>query len=239
MGSLIFDGHDFGELFAYGDPTINILASTVGYAESSSRNGSTVTGRRWGSSSVSLRLGVHGSALKRRNAFSMLGAWLDVDEPKKLVLPDTPDRYYMAIPDGGVELTRGIRGEIGTLAFTITDPIAYGEEKAVTVPSGGSVTFVVGGTYPTLPRLSGRVTPNSTKTWGVRLDEGDFFHIDSASTAAFDLTADFGKRTSTINAALALPTLSSTWFELSPGEHTLRNDVGSGAVTVAYDERWL
>ena len=74
---------------------------------------------------------------------------------------------------------------------------------------------------------------------GVRLDEGDFFHIDSASTSAFDLTADFGKRASTVDTALTLPTLTSTWFELAPGEHTLRNDVGSGAVTVTYDERWL
>lgn len=242
--SVIFDGHDIGLICTCGDPKLTILSSSVNYAESSNRNGAIVRGRTWGTSAVEFTVAFNGTKEECRNAMSTLGMWLDVDESKKLVLPDTPDRYYMAIPDGDLSLTRGFGGEYGTLKFTLTDPIAYGRVVSVDVPSEGSVSFIVGGTAPTYPTIeSSTVTPDGTsKLWGLRLDGGEFFHIGNGGSSDITITADFRQRTSTIAGVLHLPTLDSDWFALTPGEdavHTLANDIGSGAVTVKYQERWL
>lgn len=244
MSGLIFDGHDLELICICGDPEITALRSSVEYADTRNRNGAIVLGRTWDTSTVTCTVEVIGSAMERRNAISTLGMWLDVSEPKKLVLPDTPDRYYLAIPDGDFQLTRGYGGELGQLTFTLVDPIAYGRTRSISVPSGGQTSFIVGGTAKAYPYIESQsVTPNSSKIYGLRLDEGEYFHIQSTSTAAFNLAADFEQRTSTVNNALTLPTLDSDWFTLSPDSddtvHTLRNDVGSGAITVKYQERWL
>ena len=240
--SVIFDGHDLGLVCTCGDPTITILSSSVDYADSKNRNGSIVKGRTWNNSTASFVVAFSGTKEECRNAMSTLGMWLDVDEPKKLVLPDTPDRYYMAIPDGDLSLTRGFGGEYGTLTFAITDPIAYGRTVTVDVPSEGSTSFVVGGTAKAYPIIeSTTVTPDETsKVYGIRLDGGDYFHVKNSTASAFALTADFRERTSTVDGSLHLPTLDSDWFALEPGiVHTLANDVGSGDITISYVERWL
>ena len=90
-----------------------------------------------------------------------------------------------------------------------------------------------------------QVRPNSTtKLWGWQLDSGPVWHIGNGSTSAFYLSADFGKRVAYVGStpALKLPTLDSTWFELTPGSHTVANDecYSSGnSVVLKYYERWL
>lgn len=237
---ILFDGHDLETLFVCGDPVININNSAPSYQDSESRNGAVVIGKRWDVSTVTFSIGVTGDAHTRREKLSTLASWLDVDEPKKLVIPDTPDWYYLAIPDGGVELTRGIGGEIGQLNFTIVEPAAYGEEKTATVPSGGSASITVGGTFPTRPTIAASAVRNSSSlVWGVRLDEGDYIHIPTGSALARTVAVDCDARTSTVQGSVVLPTLDSDWLELAPGTHTLRMDNGTGAATVKWRERWL
>ena len=237
---ILYDGHDLETLFVCGDPVINIINSAPSYQDSESRNGAVVIGKRWDVSTVTFSIGVTGDAHTRREKLSTLASWLDVDEPKKLVIPDTPDWYYLAIPDGGVELTRGIGGEIGQLNFTIVEPAAYGEEKTATVPSGGSVSITVGGTFPTRPTIAASAVRNSSSlVWGVRLDEGDYIHIPTGSASAQTVAVDCDARTSTVQGSVVLPTLDSDWLELAPGTHTLRMDNGTGAATVKWRERWL
>lgn len=239
MSSVIFDGHDLSELFAIGDPSITVFESRVKYDQSDNRNGSVVLGRVWGNGSVTFSIGNPGSMSERRDKMSTLAVWLDVDEPKKLVLPDTPGRYYMAVPSGAVTPIRHYNGEVSQLTFVITDPIAYGRECSVTVPSGGSVTFNVGGTAATRPRITASAVRNaSSQVWGIRLDEGDFVHVATGSSSARAVVLDCEDRTLTVQGAAALPTLDSDWLVLEPGEHVLRMDNGSGAATVTYIERW-
>lgn len=239
--TVIFDGHDLSELFDIGDPDISILNSKPNFINSDSMTGVVVLGRRWDASSVSFAIVAHGTASERRNAFSALGVWLNVDKPKKLVLPDTPDRYYMAIPDGPLDLERGILGEKTRVAFSLVDPVAYSaQETTVTVPSGGSVTFDVGGTYPAAPRIQATAVRDSTSlVWGVRLDEGDFVHVATGNAAGRVVVVDCDARTVTLSGNAHIMTLDSDWLELSPGSHTLRMDNGTGAATVKYRERWL
>lgn len=238
---LSFDGHDLETLFVCGDPKITILSAEPNTETLKSRNGEMFIGSRWGASTVAFSIGVHGTALERRNAFSQLGAWLTVDEPKQLILPDTPDRYYLAIPDGSLDLERGIGGEISQLTFKLVDPIAYGATKTATIPYGGSATFVVGGTAPTAPYFDRTLEKpdQTTKQWGLRLDAGDVFILDFGTTANRYIKADFGKRVSYVANSLKLPTLNSDWFELTPGEHTIENHIGTGNSLILYwAERW-
>lgn len=238
--SLIYDEHDFSELFVYGDPEYTMLVSSTKYATSDSRNGDVMLGRTWGASSVTFSIGYVGTASERRDKLSTLGTWLDVDEPKKLVVPDMPGRYFLAVPDGAVETTRGIGGEIARLTFKITDPIAYGEEETLTVPSGGSLTFFVGGTSAALPVITATATRDSTAlVWGLRLDEQDFVHVVTGSSSSRSVVIDCLDRTCKVNNSVSMITLDSDWLELKPGKHTLRMDYGTGAATVKYVERWL
>ena len=239
--TVIYDGHDFEDFFVIGDPEITILDSRTEYADSSNRNGAVLIGKRWGETTVSFSVAVIGDANTRRRLLSMLGEWLDVDEPKKLYLPDTPDWYYLAIPDGSLDLKRAIKAEYTTITFTLVDPIAYDDtEKTVTVPSGGSVTFEVGGTYPARPNIQATAVRNSTSlVWGVRLDNADFVHVATGSSSGRAVVVDCDARTVTVAGVSSIPTLNSDWLEFAPGTHTLTMDNGTGAATVKYRERWL
>ena len=132
-----------------------------------------------------------------------------------------------------------INGEIAQLTFTVTNPIAYGRERTITVPSGGSVIFIVDGTAPTRPRIAASATRSaSSQVWGLRLDEGDYLHVETGVSSACAVAIDCEERTLRINNNPAIPTLDSDWLELSPGEHTIRMDNGVGAATITYYERW-
>lgn len=237
---LSFNGHDLETLFVCGDPKITILNAEPNTETLESRNGEMFIGARWGVSTVSFSIGIHGTALQRRNAFSQLGAWLTVDEPKQLILPDTPDRYYLAVPDGSLDLERGIGGEISQLTFKLVDPIAYSTtETTITVPSGGSITFNVGGTAATAPTIQATAVRNSSSlVWGLRLDAGDFVHVATGNASGRFVVIDCNARTLTISGNAAITTLDSDWLEFTPGSHTLVMDNGTGAATVKYRERW-
>lgn len=238
--SLIFDGHDFGDIVEYGDPEYTLLSSNVHYASSDNRDGEIVLGKTWNVGSLTFRIGISGSIAERRDKLSTIGQWLDVDEPRKLTVPDMPGRYFLAIPDGDVSSIRGIQGEIATLTFVLTDPIAYGREISITVPSGGSVTFNVGGTSTARPVITANASRNaSAQVYGLRLDDGDFVHVATGSNSARPIVIDCENRTCTVNGSVSMITLDSDWLEFTPGKHVLRMDYGTGAATVKYVERWL
>lgn len=166
---------------------------------------------------------------------------LTTDGPAKLEIGDEPGVYYMAKVTNATDLSSlWINGSC-TVEFTAYDPVAYGEERSVTVPSGGSVTFHVGGTWPAKPRItaSAAYRNGSALVWGLRLDDGDFVHVATGSASARSVDLDCGARTCVVNGSVALPTLDSDWLELEPGEHTLRMDYGTGSAVVSFVERWL
>ena len=244
MSGLVFNGHRFDDLFTYGNPEITILSSEVSYANSGNRNGSVVLGHTWGNSVVSFAIVVEGPANERRNKLSTLGYWLNVDEPKKLYLPDTPDRYYMAIPSGELELTRYVDSETAGVTFTLVDPVAYGETRSVTIPgsSSSSVTVYVNGTYKASPVISDSgAIGGSSNIWGLRLDNADFVHMQFTGNWAHEIEIDNENRSVSIDNDTGVLTLDSDWFELEPGVHTIERDIGSsnGVTTITWQERWL
>jgi len=166
---------------------------------------------------------------------------LHSEEPAKLMFASDNGLYYMAILDGEVPIQEYVRSGIVEVNFVTESPVLYGETRTVTVPSGGSVQIYVEGTYPALPVISGEVYGDSSSLyqWGVRLDEGDYMRIITGSSSARDVVMDCRDRTASVSGSTRLPTLTSDWFELSAGFHTIRNDVGSGSCEVTWQERWV
>ena len=170
--------------------------------------------------------------------WAVAAAGLRTDEPKPLSL--TEGIYRMAVLADESPLEFRTYSATAELTFLCPDPIAYGVERTITVPSGGSATFNVGGSYPTRPRISAdAVRDSSSQVWGLRLDDRDYIHVATGNAAARPVDIDCEARTCVVNSAAAIPTLDSDWLEFAPGTHTLVMDKGTGAATVTYTERWL
>lgn len=78
--------------------------------------------------------------------------------PEKLLLPDDTGIYYKALYIGGSEVGAFTQAPDITLEFLIPDPIAYGghhEERVQTHKDGTTEDIMlVGGTYPTKPKIT-------------------------------------------------------------------------------------
>ena len=171
--------------------------------------------------------------------WAIVASMMRTDEPAPLSI--SPGIYRMAVLNGTTDLEFKTYSATADLKFYCADPVAYGERRTVSVPSGGSATFVVGGTYPASPvvKASGAVRDSTSHGWRVRLDGGDFLRVDTGTNQACPVVIDCLERTCRIGANASLPTLDSDWLVLKPGEHTIANDLGSGACEVEYVERWL
>ena len=165
---------------------------------------------------------------------------LDVEGPAPLHFSDDEGLYYMAVPDGGVSVAEYPRAFAISISFSVPEPALYGRAHSLSVPSGGSVTFLVGGTYAAHTLISSAAAVRGTSDlWGLRLDGGDFSRLKLPTASATAVSIDSATRTAKVAGATALMTLESDWIELSPGEHTVANDIGTGASTIEWVERWL
>lgn len=161
----------------------------------------------------------------------------------KLILRAHPHEYYMAYL---VSISEGDRiGGTGIgyleLEFQASDPFRWGRVRSVTVPSGSSADFIVGGNRPAkaIITASAAVRSAGSLIWGIRFDEGDFAHIATGSSSARAVTIDGVDRYAKIGNATAMITLESDWPILSPGKHTARMDEGTGDATLTWYERSL
>lgn len=238
---MIFDGHDLNSLFVVSRPTFETFAPNRSFQDVLGRDGTVYMGGSLIGGNISVKLSViRKTPAQRREDLSTLFMWLDVDEPKWLVMDDQPGISYKAIPSGDMPIDSFTNADSVVVNFRLLEAAAYGDTVTVTVPSGGSLTFTVGGTYPTKPTITASAARDgSSQVWGLKLDNGAFLHVATGSASARDVVLDCENRTLTIQGAVALLTLDSDWFELAPGTHTLVMDKGTGAATVTYKERWL
>jgi len=179
----------------------------------------------------------HPAEIQRQ--WARVASLLRSSAPAPLTL--SPGLYRLAILQGDSDLEFRTYSAFAELKFLCPDPVAYGDEKTVQIPSGGSKTFIVEGTYPAKPTIqaSAAVRDATSLAWGVRLDNGDYLRVETGSASSRAVALDCAARTCTVAGAVALPTLSSDWLELAPGQHTIANDLGTGACTVKYRERWV
>lgn len=248
--TLTYNSHDLETIGACGNPEITYFDSQTDYAQDVTERGVLLLSRRWSAGKVSFDIGITGTAAERRAKLSTLASWLNVNEPKNLVLPDTPTWFYKAIPDGQITTERGINGEIASVSFTLTDPVAYGEYKTVDFSSDSPASFVVGGNYPTMPTISIKATTDSTShLFGVEYNIGGFMNIYapyglSARSVYFrceERSIDYGYPQPSGTYPKSI-TLDSTWFRFVPSQYTRSVSVLNGTGTngqISWYERWL
>lgn len=171
----------------------------------------------------------------------VLVTYLMTHEEMRLYLRTHPDEYYVAYLSSMVEGDREGGTGIGylELSFVASDPCRYGATRTVTVPSGSSATFLVGGNMPATASVtaSAAVRSAGSTVWGIRFDEGDFVHIATGSASSHAVEINGEKRTAKVAGATKMITLDSNWPVLSPGTHTARMDEGTGAATLTWQER--
>lgn len=236
-----FNGFELTRHYIVSDLRNPLLPRELSTAEVPGRDGSIFMGARLSPRTITLRLTVRDKTVEGMQAAArMLAAILATDEPAPLSMSIDSGLYYMAIPNAQSDGDRYRHAISYDVEFLVPDPVAYGAERTVTVPSGGSVTFDVGGTYPTMPQVSASAAANgSGGFWRVRLDDGDYLMAtipDGVATAPVD--ADCAARTLTVNGSVAILQPSADWLVLTPGQHTLQM-TGTGEAVVTYVERWL
>lgn len=239
--TVIFDGHRLNDRFFVGEADVGLPDFSPRTEERGFADGTTVSGMRLGSPEITIQLvakPVHGESF--REALSDLCAWLRVDGPRRLSLSDDHGLWRLCVPSGAPQVGDARWNDRVTVTFLQTEPALYGIRREVTVPSGGTLRFAVGGDYPTRPSISSDAATRDpgTTQWGVRLDDGDVMRVRVPVSSASTVTMDCDSRTCSVNGATTAPTLQSDWFVLEPGTHDLRNDQGTGACVVSWHERW-
>lgn len=236
---VVFDGHRINDLFFVGDISVG-LPEFLPTVEERVSDGSRVRGTRLGTVAISIPLVVRPSqGTTARAALSALVSWLDVDGPRELSLSGDGGLTRMCVPSGAPQVLDARWNDRVVVTLTQVDPALYGERREVTVPSGGSVTALVGGDYPTRPTVTASAaTRGASNLWGVSADGSQLLRVAVRTGSAVGVEVDCGARTCRVSGIVTAPTLDSDWISLSPGTHVVRNDVGSGGCVVAWRERW-
>lgn len=248
--TLTYNSHDLETIGACGNPEIVPFNFETTYANDAPERGAILMQQKLGTTSVAFDIGITGTAAERRAKLSTLASWLNVTEPKNLVLPDTPTWFYKAVPDGQVTTERGINGEIAHVAFTLTDPVAFGEYKTVNFSTDSPASFVVGGNYPTMPTVSIYATRDSTSrlfglSYSISNSPMDVYMYDTTERLLYfrceERRIEYG--------GYAVPdyypstiTLDSTWFKFVPSPYDRAVSVAKGTGrngTLSWYERWL
>jgi len=171
-----------------------------------------------------------------------LASVFTVTDERVLHLPDEPEYYRYAIASFTNTVIAPLVPPVNfDIVFTCHDPVAYGNDCSVEVPSASEVLIYVGGTAPAIVRVSAdaAVRDSSSHVWGLRFDGGPYLHVPIESAQSRAIEIDCASRKVTVAGALSMVTLGSEWVELSPGTHAIRNDEGTGASTITWTERYL
>lgn len=238
---VIWDGHDITARFAVTSVDMYDPAQKASVQAISGRDGAVLKALRYGTNKISFRaVALDETRDARREALRELAGWLRVDGPRRLEFTRDNGRYWLAVPDGGRRRTSWLTADAVDLSFTVIDPAMYGEDRTVQV-AAQTATVRVGGTYPTAVRIeaSAASRDSSTGLWGVRVDGGDYLRAALAS-GTHSVSMDSASRVLKVDNTLAMPTLDSDWLDMvEPGEHTFQRELGTGAYTLSWTERWV
>lgn len=236
-----FNGFTLSDFYQVVDIRRPIPGRDISTQEVSGVDGVVITGSVMSSIRISVTIIIgERSVTERREEIRKLTSMLHTDEPSELIFASDDGLYYKAMLDGNSPVSENVRTDAITVNFRTESPVMYGVTRTVQVPSNGSVTFFTEGTYPASINVSGTVSGEASTgyIWGIRLDDGDYMRIETATSTPKSISINSGERTATIDGAVTLPTLDSDWLMLEPGLHTIENDVGSGSCVVTWQERW-
>ena len=227
--------------FYASDLRIEGMPVNIGQLAVPGKDGALFTGSRLEPKHIRVTLTNRATSMAdRRENMSWLMGVLDVDEPKKLSLgiDGSTTLYYLAIPTTAGDIGIFRRHMSVEVDFLALDPVMYGAQVTKTIPSGGSLTFTVGGNYPTRPSVSATAAKNgSNGYWRLRKNSGEQDFILNVPSAV-PFVADCAARTLAVDGDVTMLNPSADWLVLKPGSNTIAM-TGTGAATITYRERWL
>lgn len=239
--TVTFNGQDLTASYHVSDLRTSLLPRRVESVNVPGMDGAHYTGAPLDVRTITLTLSAMGTDVgDRQDAGRTLAGILNVSEPKPLAISIDGGLYYMAMPASSGDAARFYNATQFEVDFTCFDPVAYGTERTVTVPSGSNVTFTVNGTYPTMPTISvPQATNGAQGFWRLSLEDGSYL-IATIPTGVQNapIVADCANRVLKVNGNVVILQPEADWLVLTPGQHKLTM-VGGGAATVTYRERWV
>lgn len=169
-----------------------------------------------------------------------LASWLLTNDERTLTLRTHPGQRYKAHYSSFTEGER--KGGTGIGGFEITfvasDPIRYGESRALVVKSGGSGTLTIAGTRNAdMVITTNAASRDSNGVWGMTVD-GKRMLVPISSSGQKPVRIDCVSHTVTVAGQSAMLTLQSDWPRFNPGSHRVTMTNGTGAATFSWVQRY-
>lgn len=233
-----FDDVDLTSMCVVSGWTTALLPVDVHTQAVPGRNGSIYTGQSMGQREIKVTLALLGDTPAERSDMARsIAQALTVDEPRPLCCSIENGLWHYAVPTSTADLKRNVGSNVYDVTFVAPDPIAYGEERSVEVPSGGTVTFEVGGTYPTMPTITAVGAAVGSIRW--RLLHGSEY-MDVSPYGNLTVHIDCENRSLMVGTNAQMLPRTSDWFVFEPGENTVQMADGTAeSCTITWRERWL
>lgn len=254
---LIYNGFDLSK-YIFVDSITKYVSPKLKFQQANISIGSYVQG--YGYESFVIRVNASILAYKPHEiaqARRIIAQALMSHTPKKLLLPDDTGLYYKALYIGGSEVGAFTQAPDIILEFLVPDPIAYGghhEERVQTHKDGTTEdVMLVGGTYPTKPKITIACEPNfypmeiANKTTGKKISFVEDFKSNQIVTIDCELErVSVSTVTPNPNGGEMLKAntrdiplfLESDFFDIKDND-ILYHSPSISAYTIEWDERFL
>lgn len=232
---MIYDGADLRDYFHVGFDRALLPPVEVSTVEVSGRDGALFQRTRLMPLEITAFLRwkkAKASAVPdlRRLAASLLYR----DEPRPLVLPDEPDKHYLAVVSGHTALDSLGKNGKAYVTFMCPDPVAFGQTRTCAMAT--QAEGHVGGTYRTAPTFACR--PARGSYYKVTNEAtGEFVQVNASFTGDQSLVIDCARQQTTLNGVNYPVTFASDYFSFEPGPFSVR--ASSGTAEMSWTERWL
>lgn len=242
MGNLVrFDGHELSDRFILEAPQLGLLNPSPVLQKVPGRDGQVFRDTTLEPLELQVRLwAVNRSREQWRQDLLDLAKWLNVSEPKKLEVDYGDGLYWYGIPSAHVPVERYLEDWCADLSFTMPDPVRYGETRTQEITTS-TTYFTVGGTYPSMPSVSGTMEGNANgniSLYHYSASTGTQIMTVPGVSSSSSVSVDAAKRTAKVASRTTMLELSSDWWRLAPGQNSARISTGSGSGTVTWTERW-
>lgn len=234
----VFNGIDISRLVVVGDVERPVLAKRkLDTKQLPGAQGSHITALGYETATIKLSCRLRSSRLRDVAAtLHELAHVLQTDKPCRLILPDDPERSYLAIYVGGDAFKSDLFKTKFSLTFQLADPVAYGAhyEKRITAQEQ---VFFTNGTYQTRPII--RCVPNNTRYIKFRnKTTGEYVGIHANFDGTSELVIDCTLERATINGRDTQVDLDSDFFALNSND-ILQKDGDVDSYVLEWEERFI
>ena len=239
MSGMIYDGYDFGHILRIDGIHRPVMPDVDVKSDDLSGDGARLGGVRLEAAEIEVDVRLYrpfeevGTREGFERARRLLQRRLLRRSPCKLVLPDAPDMYNLAVLEGSTELERIAWNGTGTLSFYCADPRGYGAVRRRSSQGGTSALRVnVGGSYPTAPII--KVTAGTANL--TVMNDGATMRVLGDEMVTEPVVIDNLQHACTVGDDTVMLDALDDYAEWSPGVHTLQCDY---PFEVEWREMWL